>query len=316
MRAFVLSPYRWIIVLVITCGGLVGLLAIADSHGAEDSFASSTTSFEPDLNSAWQHDAIWYDGKAEYAVYESHRSIYGQDREYETVIITNKQRMDPNTTTKSADWQAPRQVEVFKHNVREVIETENYDYKFLTTSFIHTDSLDPFKVTMSSQEDCGATFKHFVTDGKHVTADTFVYFPDGGPSHETYRVPAHLQFEDALTLVLRSFPFNDPPAEPLSIILIPDMTDTHATAHRPVTSEITYAGVVHLSVPEGNVETHRLDIKAADGTTTSYWFAKDQSPDWLGILVQFEGAYGVRYLLRSHSRWDYWNRDSPRPATP
>jgi len=272
-----------------------------------------------DLDSSWRTDAIWYDGKAEYAVYDAHRPIYGKDRHYEAVLITNKQQMNPKTTTKSADWKAPGQVEVFKHNLREVIPTENYVYKYLTTAFVRADDLRPFKLTMSSQEDCGATFKHFVADGSRVKVDSFVYFPDGGPKHFEYAEPSGMQFEDDLSLALRGYPFENPPKDAMTLAIVPDQTLTHATPVEPMMMGIVFEGKETLDLPIGKVEAYRLRVGPMGGTEgdskdngidqgSVYWFAADGGPEWLRIMVKYDGPFGVKYELKSKKRWDYWVR--------
>lgn len=276
--------------------------------------------FKPALDSSWRTDPIWYDGKAEYAVYDAVRPIYGTDRRYEAVLITNKQQMDPKTTTKSADWRAPGQVEVFKHNRREVIPTENYVYKYLTTTFVRTDDLTPFKLTMSSQEDCGATFKHFVANGKRVKADTFVYFPEGGPKHFDYAQMKELQFHDDLSLALRGYPFGDAPKEAMMISVVPDQTNTRTTSAQPTPMVIVFERKETLELPIGTVEAYRLRVGPTEGTSndstirglnqsSTYWFAADGGPDWLHIMVKYEGPYSVKYELKSMKRWAYWKRN-------
>ena len=81
-------------------------------------------------------------------------------RRYEATIFTNKQRMDPGTTTKASSPDARGTIEVFKHNVSELVETENYTYRFLTTSFVSTAALAPYKVVASThilehRNECG-----------------------------------------------------------------------------------------------------------------------------------------------------------------
>ena len=269
-----------------------------------------------DLNSVWRTDPIWYDGKAEYLVYDAVRPIYGKERHYEAVLITNKQQMDPKTTTKSADWQAPGQVEVFKHNLREVIPTENYVYKYLTTAFVRTDNLQPFKLTMSSQEDCGATFKHYVADGSRVKVDSFVYFPGGGPKHVEYAEPGGMQFEDDLSLALRGYPFENPPKEAMVLGVVPDQTLTHATPATPIQSRILFQGKETLDLPIGTVEAYKLQVvidggdgaDAPGGREVTYWFAADGGSEWLHMMVKYDGPFGVKYELKSKKRWDYWVR--------
>lgn len=272
----------------------------------------------------WRTDPVWYDGKAEYAVYDAQRTIYGKVRDYQAVIITNKQYMDPDTTTKASDWQADDAFEVFKHNVREVIPTENYDYKFLTTAFIRTDAdLTPFKLVMSSQEDCGATYKQYVVQDGMMTGDQFVYFPDAG--HREMREPlgeSSIQFHDALTLTLRNYPFPDPDAVMegrVSVLdqrltVLPEQTNTHETPTKPQQAVLKYGGVemVRLGDSDQIMPCHKLTLETGrdrgENQVSRYWFAADGDSDWLHILVKYEGFDGVKMTLSSVRRWAYWER--------
>jgi len=311
--------------LLVVAGWSSALFSDGTGGVAETGFEDSTATadspgFEPALDASWRTDPIWYDGKAEYAVYDAVRPIYGKDRHYEAVLITNKQQMNPTTTTKSADWRAPGQVEVFKHNLREVIPTENYVYKYLTTAFVRANDLTPFKLTMSSQEDCGATFKHFVADGKRVKADTFVYFPDGGPTHFEYTQEKHFRFHDDLSLTLRGYPFEDASkGDAMALSVVPDQTNTHATSIKPIPLAVVFEGMETLELPIGTVEAYRLRVGSTGGAEndstmkgldqrSTYWFAADGGSDWLHILVKYDGAYGVKYELKSKKRWAYWKR--------
>lgn len=273
--------------------------------------AQSDDSF-PALNSPWRTDPIWYDGKAEYAEYDAVRRIYGKARRFDAVMITNKQRMDPSTTTKAVDWRQPETIEVFKLNVRQVIATENYDYKFLTTSFIRTADLSPFKMTVSSQEDCGATFKHFVVGPERIVADQFIYFPDGGPRHVELARPAALQFVDSLSLVLRDFPFEARMGgAAIELPAIPDQTDTRERSVAPVALRVMSAGVDELDLPIGKVRAYRLEVTASAAGSSydaTYWFAADGGPEWLHIMVKMKRSDGIEFALRSNRRWAYWER--------
>lgn len=312
MRDDLTTPHRkWqrplevavIVSVAVLCGFV---LWKADSEGTDP----------PVLDAAakWQRDSIWHDGKAEYAVYRARRTIYGSSRSYEARIITNTQHMDPSTTTKAADWSRPGMVRVFKHNVSEIIPTENYDYRYLTTVFVRADRLSPFKVVMSSQEDCGSTYKQIVNASNTLSCDQFSYFPEEGHASSRIAMSGDVYLQDALTLVLRSFPFDTPPTEPVRIRLIPDLTDTHQSDLTPMDAVIKYVGRETLDVPIGSTIAHHLRVEPAKETTSAagqasdYWFAAETGPDRLNVLVRYEGPFGVVYELESLKRWAYWER--------
>lgn len=263
---------------------------------------------------SWKDDPIWYDGKAEYAVYAASRSIYGVARNYDAVIITNKQQMDPGATTKAADWRDPDTVEVFKHNVSEIIPTENYDYRFLTTSFVRTDDLSPFKLVMSSQEDCGSSYKQITSVDRRWQALSHVYFPDAGETRANGRRDRDYQQQDNLSLVLRDYPFEADEHPEMKLSLVPDLTHARSTILRPIPATVHYGGKETLDLPIGSTEAYRLDVRSDDpGATATYWFAADSGPEKLNILVKYNGPNGVSYELKHLTRWSYWDRSAPTP---
>src|SRR5688572_28144872 len=70
---------------------------------------------------AWRADPVWHDGKAEYAVYDGQRTLYGEPRRFRARILTNQEMADPATKTKAVEPDAPGMRAVFKHHVREDI---------------------------------------------------------------------------------------------------------------------------------------------------------------------------------------------------
>lgn len=259
---------------------------------------------------AWATDPAWNAGKAEWALYDATRMVYGAPRRFETTIFTNRQIMDRATTTKAATDAKGERVEVFKHNVSEMVPTANYVYRFLTTSFVQTTDLKPFKLVASTQEDCGATYHQFTIDNGIVSAAQFSYFPGEGAESTTYPATDDLAFHDMLTLTLRNYPF-DAPREVQTIQLVRDQTDTHRVDQKPVRATVGYFGAETISVPFGTVRTHHLRVSHPhDGGAgfSDYWFAAD---DHRHVLVQYEGPYSVTYRLKRLDWWAYWS--DPRP---
>ena len=97
-----------------------GLLALAFA-AAGLALASPQVAAPPVSDGAWRTDPAWNQGKAEWALYDAVRPIYGVNRRYEASLFTNKQRMEPGTATKARDWRNPATIEVFKHNLSEMI---------------------------------------------------------------------------------------------------------------------------------------------------------------------------------------------------
>ena len=266
-----------------------------------------------DAATTWRADPAWHAGKAEWALYDAVRPIYGRDRSYEATIFTNKQRMDPVTTVKADDWKQPDVVEVFKHNLSEIIQTENYDYRFLTTCFVQTETLAPWKIVFSSQEDCGSTYKQFVVDGGMVRAEQFCYFPGGGREPTNYGTVDALAFHDTLSLTLRDYPFDADEKPELALNLVPDQTDTHETPLMPEEAIVRYVGKETVVVPYGAIRAHHLVVEHAEHggrATTDFWFAADRA--MRHVMVKYDGPFGVHYELKRLEWWAYWKEPRPK----
>jgi hypothetical protein len=255
----------------------------------------------PAANS-WLTDRTWYDGLAEKAVYAATRTIYGVERRYEAIAYTNKERADPDRAVKS---EGVAGVEVFKHHWSERVPTENYDYDFSTMSYTRTDDLAAWKLTVATQEDCGASFKEVWREGSGLRWADSTYFPGGG--RREGRLDGDTSFFDALTLVLRDFDFERPRDRVLS--MLPMQKDTHAIAFVPERRTVHFVGTSQLELPIGKVRAHELQLLKPDGAVEArYWFAAEGSAPWLHALVRFEGPQGITYRLQSHARLAYWKR--------
>lgn len=262
---------------------------------------------------SWRDDPSWNQGKAEWAVYDAQRVIYDKPRNYEATIFTNKQVMDPNTTTKAANADMPGGVEVFKHNVSEMIETDNYIYRFLTTSFVRTDDMSVFKISSSSQEDCGSTYRQVTARDGQITARQFGYFPDEGSSMASFQMTDNLLFHDALTVALRDFPFETADTtDAQHVALVQDLTDTHWVKLTPSGAMLEYVGTEQIRVPYGMMQTFHIRLRHNEiggATESHYYFAVD--PELCHVLVQYVGPFGLRYRLKSLDWWAYWSEPQP-----
>jgi hypothetical protein len=296
--------------------GVLAIAAIGSSRGTAPLRPVSSFAFAAPGNTdaSWRNDPAWYQGKAEWALYDAVRPIYGTPRTYEATIFTNKQMMDMTTTTKASG--ADGGIEMFKHNVSEMIPTENYTYRFLTTSFVRTDTLTPYKVVASSQEDCGATFKQFTLSRGTLDMYQSSYFPDQGVRQARSDPPRDVMFHDALTLTLRDYPFDAADTPTLKMSLIGDQTTTKLTSGHAAQATVQYVGRETISVPYGEVETHHLRVThVRDGGTdaSEYWFAAD-AKTMRHVLVRYKGPHGVTYALKALDWWAYWDRSAKRPG--
>lgn len=255
------------------------------------------------LDQAWARDTVWDDGLAEEARYAAIRNIYRSPRAFTARIYTNAETYAASTTTKAnGNADGPTQM-VLKHHARDDVPTEAYTYHFSTMAYVGRDGQTPVKVEMGSNEDCGATFKSLVVDGAGLQWFQSSYFPeegiDGGRIEVQPDTP--LVFHDALTLVLRGFPFES--AESLQLRVVPEATTTRWSAVQPVDAEVRFVGRSTLTLPIGSVEAYELAVDYADGQTERYWFHSD--PDKQYVLVAAD-TMTQQLRLQSLKRAAYW----------
>ncbi|MEM6551500.1 MAG: hypothetical protein AAF750_05165 [Planctomycetota bacterium] len=258
------------------------------------------------LDDGWARDPIWNDGQVEDARYAAVRSIYGQPRSFTARIFTNAEDYTPSTTTKASGWGgqggAPS-MRVFKHHAREDVPTPNYTYHFSTMTYVGMDGRKPVKVEMGSNEDCGATFKSTVVDGSGLRWFQSSYFPEQGMDGGRVELSAGspVVFHDALTLVLRGYPFEAPADLQLSVV--PEATTTKWSPVEPVDVTVRLVGKTSMELPIGTVEAYELEVGYADGRSERYWFHADAAKQH--VLVAAD-TFTQRLRLESVRRWAYW----------
>lgn len=251
---------------------------------------------------AWRDPIHWRDGKAEKCVYSASREIYGIARQHRAIAYTNVERYDARTTTKSENDSGR---EVFKHHWSETIPTENYDYRFSTMSYVDAASMAAVKLTVGTQEDCGASFKQVWLEGDDFAYWDSVYFPGAGVRSGTLGAADSLHFFDALTLLLRDYDFENRPE--LRLDLVPSQKTTRQAPFERSVASVRYVASERVELPFGVVDTHRLRVEVGE-KWCEYWFAADAKAPRLRVLVRLEDSDGVRCELVEQTRTAYWER--------
>ena len=253
---------------------------------------------------SWRDDPVWYDGLAEKCTYEATRTVYDVERRYVARIYTDKERVDPDSTVKT---EGEPYVLAFKHHASEVVPTENYDYRYSTMSYVRADDLAPLKLTASTQDDCGASFKEVWRHRDRLRWSESVYFPGGGRREGEVEARKNTVFFDALTLTLRDFPFDAP--KEMKLRVIPSQKDIHRVPFEPEERTVRYAGRSTESLPIGEIPAHQLELVKPDGSVEArFWFAADGTAPRLHVLVRYQGPQGITYRLASTERTAYWHR--------
>jgi len=240
-------------------------------------------------------DTLWDDGLAEVAVYDAEREVYGKKREFEYTQVTVKGDFNREHNVKTDDYSCQDLFPVMKINQFCRIPTDNYPYHYLTSVFVHREQ--PWalhKLTSTSQEWCGNTFKAITAESDHFKQYYNSYFDGQGEGERD--LPGDLLAEDQLSYTLRSLRFKDSTAFEI------DVLETQQTnqSKEPVVYE--NAKVSSVGVMFNNVPAWKVDVQLAEGKTNTYWFAKA----YPNQLLEQKTWDGRNYKLKKMSRYAYW----------
>jgi hypothetical protein len=245
---------------------------------------------------------LWDDGLAEMAYYDARMEIYGEPREYTMVLLVNREWFNPATGTKDEGGRAANAVEVFKLNIAEEIPTANYNYRLLTTFFADRSDLAPRKQVASSQEWCGATYKHLrwrrASDDPALRVESFSYFEAEAETDLTLPIAAY-PFESSFLLV-RDFVARDE-AE-MTVPMLPPMRDNRGLVDPRVADAVFRRGDPGmLDVPAGRTTAVPVTVERSDATH-EFWV--QQAPPYR--LLSYAGP-GQSAELVFIERRAYWN---------
>ncbi len=248
----------------------------------------------------------WDDGLSEMCYYDAEESIYGKTRKYTRVHLVNRQWMDRVSGVK-ADANGDDVVPVLKFNIAEEIPTENYNYRYLTTVFVKRGSLEPFKMVTSSQEWCGATFKHLRWGSSGIELKCFSYFGDEGDG--TFGLDREVVPHESLPMLARELVAGG--KERTLKVLVP-MRSTHLIQPTVRETLLTFESFgpdqpfKTLKTKAGEFKVRRVAASTVE-SDHAYFDIEVAAPH---RLVAFS-AGGVRGVLKHFEKRAYWDRGNP-----
>ncbi len=244
----------------------------------------------------WAMSKYWEDGLAEVATYEAERVVYKKKRRFEYTLITVKEEFNQEFNVKTDDYQRVDLFPVMKVNEFCAIPADNYPYHYLTSLFFRRDQpVALYKMTSSSQEWCGNTFKAIVDDGVNFKESFDSYWDHQGMGSRELR--RDVLVEDALPYSLRALRFALQPAFDLTVM---DLQQTSkATEPTYYQAHLTTTEAAATEAPEA---AWRVAVQLAPDKQNVYWFAKAY-PNGLLRQITWDG----RTLMRkSTRRFAYW----------
>lgn len=278
--------------------GVLGSVASAQDHDGHDHGASAGPAR---MRQVGPHVLglldVWDDGNSEMSYYDATDEIYGETRPYTRVHLLNRQWMDPDKKVKTSE--SPSAVPVFKLNIAEEIPTENYNYRFLTTVFLRKPTLLPFKMVVSSQEWCGASFKNVRWGNEGLKVYGSSYFPSEGDRN--WSILANPVPYEGLVLVARDVAAVGQSRE---FFLLRPMRSTKQVEPEVTKVQLVPSDEEEVQLPVGKKKARRVDL-LWDGAET--WFYVDVEPPHLLLKYQMGTQRGA---LKAVERRPYWDRSS------
>ncbi|MDQ3291964.1 MAG: hypothetical protein M3Q05_11815, partial [Bacteroidota bacterium] len=190
-------------VLLLTSILIFGLVACSNQPGI-----AGAGDYAQYFDANWAQQKFWDDGLAEVATYQAQRVVYNKVREFEYTLITVKEDFNKAYNVKTDDYNRKDLFPVMKVNEFARIPTENYPYHYLTSLFFTRDNpVIVHKLTSSSQEWCGNTFKAINRNGNAFTFSFNSYWDNQGTGEQPLKVLG--LFEDQLPYTLRSLKFKN-----------------------------------------------------------------------------------------------------------
>ena len=258
--------------------------------------AQALQAVSPYFDQEWAMRKYWEDGLAEVATYSAERTVYKKKRTFEYTQITVKEEFNQQFNVKTDDYKRTDLFPVMKINQFCQIQTDQYPYHFLTSLFFRRDQpVALYKMTTSSQEWCGNTFKTIVDDGVNFEQTYDSYWDGQGMGSRDLRRDVFL--EDALSYSLRALKFEKLPSFDLVVL---DLQQTNkATPPVYYQAHLTTSAAVAADV---STPAWRVAIKLRAGRENVYWFAKE----YPNVLLRQTTWDGRSLQLKSTRRFAYW----------
>jgi len=256
------------------------------------------------VNTSFATQSTWDDGLAEVATYVASRVVYGKKRSYDAVIVTVKEDFNKEFDVKTDTYDRQDIRSMMKVNIVQRIQTDSYPYNYMTSMFFEraTPALI-HKVTSSSQEWCGNTFKSLSRDSTvHYFYDSY-WDGEGRGSRELQR---DAYFEDQLLYTLRSLDFKN--GRVFHILLYPTIITSKAAMPEPteatcvIGSDVLDPAALQDGSSFSSTECWRVTVKRSGGLTSDYWFSKA----YPHVLYRFTSDDGRSLRLSSVRRSAFW----------
>lgn len=282
-----------LLVLALT---LAGCTAPESEKARVPASARALQTVLPHFDEEWAMRKYWEDGLAEVATYDAERIIYKKKRLFEYTQITVKEEFNQQFNVKTDDYKRDDLFPVMKINQFCSIPADQYPYHYLTSLFFRRDQpVALYKMTTSSQEWCGNTFKSIIDDGVNFELWFHSYWDGQGTNSQDLR--RDILLEDALPYSLRSLKFDQAQSFDLTILNLQQTNQSPPPIYYQ--AHLAAAEAPAADAPE---PAWRVAVLLAPGKENVYWFAKA----YPNVLLRQTTWDGRNMRLKTTRRYAYW----------
>lgn len=262
-------------------------------------FICAAGAVRAEFSSAFMNDAYWFDGKAEFNIYEGAIGRYGAPQPAEVIHIFVREDFAPEAMVKADQWDRPGTYPVLKLNQILRVRTGVYVYQQMLSSFWTPENARLIKWSLTSNDSCGNTFKVATrprTGGEPWNYRFDTYWEGQVSGTLEVSAPADGIFYDELPARVRTIDFTKP-TDAFTVPLAP----TAITAKR---GEFPFAPARISYRKDGGML--RVEVEHSKGRDT---FVLDAGfPHRLREWRAYDG--GVLHLKRS-LKLPYWEYNHP-----
>lgn len=253
------------------------------------------------LDPQWVQNEYWYRGEAEIDLYDASLVKYGEPREVDEVaMIFVTEDFEPDLLVKADDWQRPDLVPMFKLNYVISVQTGVYRYEQMLSFFFRRADLGLTKMTLSSHEWCGNSFKELINHGERESFDFNTYWDGQGNGEYGVDFPDDLVLYDSLPAQLRALRFEE--GLEATMHLLPTQLSSRVSPPAWETATLRVLPKTKVEVPAGTFEAWPVEVFHARGTDRLAFEAA-----YPNRMVRWHQAGGDRYELETSETMAYWN---------
>jgi hypothetical protein len=249
---------------------------------------------------------LWDDGRAEIDAYEATIPRYGIPRSLTAYLIVVKEDFSRKQLVKADPDHEPADLfTVLKLNQVINYQTGIYSYHQMESSFFDRASMEMVKLSLTSNEWCGNTYKEYTRHSGRAALHVRTYWDN--QAEATYDLPVgpDVVFYDALPLWIRSLP--QTPGTARSLRLVPTQIESRGPKPEIAPVVLVAAREETKRVPAGAFRTLRWELKPGAGRPDIYWTSREQPY----VLVAWERADGGSFRLKWTQRLAYWTLNRP-----